>query len=459
MKVKLTVLGGGGVRSILLARSIVQRSRDLGIDHVVFMDNNETKLNIFGAMSKKAASLIDPDLKFELTTDPVEAVKDADYIITTIRVGGDEARVIDERTALRYGVLGQETTGASGFAMALRSIPVLKEYCGYISRYAKKDVMVFNFTNPAGLVTQAMRDLGFEFVYGICDAPSGFLRQLAKCYGQDVKDFEMECFGLNHLSYYKSIKLKGNDITDGLIHSDFLYTDTDMRYFEPELVKRTGCLLNEYLYYYYYREKPVGNIVAAGSTRGETIQRINSEMISELSKIDINKDFDAAMKIFSKYHFAREASYMANETSIKRNQDGHVPVFDIFEKDAGGYAGVALALIEAKASGKSSEMILCVPNNGTVDWLEDGDIVEVSCYIGPDGVRPKKISELPVIPTNLIRNVKLYERLTVKSILTKDKQMAIDALTVHPLVNSYSIAKGLVNDYLNAHKKYAGEWN
>jgi len=120
---------------------------------------------------------------------------------------------------------------------------------------------------------------------------------------------------------------------------------------------------------------------------------------------------------------------------------------------------VALALIEAKASGKSSEMILCVPNNGTVDWLEDGDIVEVSCYIGPDGVRPKKISELPVIPTNLIRNVKLYERLTVKSILTKDKQMAIDALTVHPLVNSYSIAKGLVNDYLNAHKKYAGEWN
>jgi 6-phospho-beta-glucosidase len=455
---KLTVLGGGGVRSVILARSIVQRAKALGLDHIVFMDINETKLKIFGGMSKKAASLIDPDVKFELTMDPIEAVKDADYVITTIRVGAEEGRIIDERTALRYGVLGQETTGAGGFAMALRSIPVLTEYCGYIRKYAKKDVMVFNFTNPAGLVTQALRDQGFDFAYGVCDAPSGFLRQIAKCYKADAKDFTMECFGLNHLSFYRNIKFKGRDITDELINSEFIYNDTDMRYFEPELVKKTGMLLNEYLYYFYYREKPLANIAAAGVTRGEAIQKINSEMILELSKIDVENDFDTALKIFSEHLYARESSYMANETKIK-HEVGDIPVFDIFEKDQGGYAGVALSFIEARKTGRSSEMVLCVPNDGTVDWLRDSDVIEVSCTIGPEGAHPKKISELPEREANLVRNVKLYERLAVQSILTKNKDMAIDALTVHPLVNSYSIARNLVGDYLDAHKKYAGEWH
>jgi 6-phospho-beta-glucosidase len=355
-------------------------------------------------------------------------------------------------------LLGQETTGAGGFAMALRSIPVLTEYCGYIRKYAKKDVMVFNFTNPAGLVTQALRDQGFDFAYGVCDAPSGFLRQIAKCYKADAKDFTMECFGLNHLSFYRNIKFKGRDITDELINSEFIYRDTDMRYFEPEFVKKTGMLLNEYLYYFYYREKPLANIAAAGVTRGEAIQKINSEMILELSKIDVENDFDTALKIFSEHLYARESSYMANETKIK-HEVGDIPVFDIFEKDQGGYAGVALSFIEARKTGRSSEMVLCVPNDGTVDWLRDSDVIEVSCTIGPEGAHPKKISELPEREANLVRNVKLYERLAVQSILTKNKDMAIDALTVHPLVNSYSIARSLVGDYLDAHKKYAGEWH
>ena len=126
---KIAVIGGGGVRSIFLAKSLMQQAKRLGINHIVFMDNDSRKLNIFGKMSAKIAKLIDPDIEFEITSNPELAIKDADYIITTIRVGGDEMRVRDEREALSLGILGQETTGAAGLSLAMRSIPALQEYC------------------------------------------------------------------------------------------------------------------------------------------------------------------------------------------------------------------------------------------------------------------------------------------------------------------------------------------
>ena len=134
---KMAVIGGGGVRSMFLARSIASRAEALGIKELVFMDNDEIKLGIFGKMARKIASLIAPTLKFFLTTDVFEAVKDADYVITTIRVGGDTMRVRDERIALSLGVLGQETTGAAGFSFAMRSIPVLLSYCEIVRKFSK----------------------------------------------------------------------------------------------------------------------------------------------------------------------------------------------------------------------------------------------------------------------------------------------------------------------------------
>ena len=126
---KLTVIGGGGVRSMFLAKSIAQKAKSLNIDELVFMDNNDEKLNIYGTMAKKVSALLCSDLKFTLTTDPVLAVKNADYVITTIRVGGDDMRVRDERIALDLGLLGQETTGAAGLSFAMRSVSALAEYC------------------------------------------------------------------------------------------------------------------------------------------------------------------------------------------------------------------------------------------------------------------------------------------------------------------------------------------
>ena len=149
---KISVIGGGGVRSMFLAKSLAQSSEELGFDEVVFMDNDEKKLNIYGKMAAEVVRRLKPDLKFSLTTDPVEAVKDADYIITTIRVGQDDMRIKDERTALAKGLLGQETTGAAGFSFAMRSVPALARYCELAKQYGSKHVKIFNFTNPAGVV-------------------------------------------------------------------------------------------------------------------------------------------------------------------------------------------------------------------------------------------------------------------------------------------------------------------
>ena len=211
---KLTVIGGGGVRSMFLAKSIAQKAEKLGITELCFMDNDSKKLSVFGEMAKHVAFLICPSLSFTLTTDAVEAVSDADYVITTIRVGGDTMRVRDERIALDLGVLGQETTGAAGFGFAMRSIPALIEYCELIKKYSKPDVKVFNFTNPAGVVSQALSDKGYNFTFGICDAPSGMLHSFASLLGVHSDGVYGNIYGLNHLSFFNKVTVDGKDVRD-----------------------------------------------------------------------------------------------------------------------------------------------------------------------------------------------------------------------------------------------------
>ncbi len=453
---KITVIGGGGVRSMFLAKSLAHSGERLGITQIVFMDNNEEKLNIYGKMAKEVAKRINPSILFELTTDPIEAVNDADYVITTIRVGEDGMRVRDERIALSYHLLGQETTGAAGFSFAMRSVPALASYCELIKQYAKKDVKVFNFTNPAGVVSQTLRDMGYDFTYGICDAPSGLLHSVAKVYGVSPDEITGECYGLNHLSYFKSVKLNGKEIMQDLLQDDRIYQETDMRFFDKELVLHIGGLLNEYLYYFYYPEEAINNILKAKVTRGEVIQEINKKMAQELSQMDIENDFDQCLKVYEKWYNERESAYMANETGIQSHKAPFQ--FNIHEKDNGGYAGVALKYIETILSGKQSEMILCVPNNGAIEGLLDTDVVEVSCTITKDGHVPHKIENPGELQMELIRRVKAYERHASAALRSRSIEEAVDCLMLHPLVNSYSMAKALVDQYISLNAEYIQGW-
>ena len=454
---KISVIGGGGVRSMFLAKSLAQASRELGFDEIVFMDNDEKKLNIYGKMAQQLVKRLQPELNFNLTGDAVEAIRDADYIITTIRMGGDDMRIRDEKAALAKHLLGQETTGAAGFSFAMRSVPALVEYCELAKKYAKPDVKIFNFTNPAGVVSQTLRDMGYDFTYGICDAPSSLLHSFAKLYGVEQDAVTGNCYGLNHLSFFESVKLNGREIMPELLKDERIYTDTDMRFFKPDLVEHMGCILNEYLYYFYYREQAIENILNANITRGEVIRDVNIHMMEELSRMDIENDFDNCLKVFDKWYDKREDAYMSNETGISRAKEPYH--FDIYEKDAGGYAGVALKYIRTKLAGKESEMILCLPNQGAIPGLLDNDVVEITCTLKDGECIPHKIENPGELQMELIRRVKAYERLASEALRTKSIAKAVDCLMVHPLVNSYSLARQLVNEYLESNKAYTEGWH
>ncbi len=456
---KLAILGGGGVRSPFLAKSLALGAKETGITEAVFMDINEEKLMTYGKIAKRISEMIEPSLAVTLTTSAEAALENADFVITTIRAEGDWGRVFDERTALNEGVLGQETTGAGGFAMALRSIDVLKNYCALAEKVSKKDAPIFNFTNPSGLVTQALRTMGFKNVYGVCDAPSGFLRQLKNMTGEEK--LTMECYGLNHLSWFKEFKVGEKDVTDLILNHPDLYKKTEMRLFDREITSLSeNNLPNEYLYFYHYRDRAVKSISSGAKTRGETIAEINDMMIEELRTIDIDSDFEKAFNCFMRHHAMRENSYFSIETGTFREEKFAVPTAEEYIKipDNGGYAAVALQYIKAVNTGEKINMVLSIPNEGAIDFLEDGDVCELSCTVDKNGVHPHKISGIPEMQKNLILAVKHYENLTVEAIIEGKREKAIKALTVHPLIGSYPTATTLVDEYYEKYKAYTGEW-
>ena len=166
---KMSLIGGGGVRTPYFVESLAKYAEALGVTQLTLMDSDEEKLTTYGALAKWMAEQTGARVNIELTANPIEAVRDAAYVVTTLRVGQDQARVLDETIALKHGVLGQETTGAGGCMYALRTIPAMLQYMQWVREYARPDAMVFNFTNPAGLVTQAMVDAGYDRIVGICD--------------------------------------------------------------------------------------------------------------------------------------------------------------------------------------------------------------------------------------------------------------------------------------------------
>jgi 6-phospho-beta-glucosidase len=275
------------------------------------------------------------------------------------------------------------------------------------------------------------------------------------------KDLQCECFGLNHLSWFKNFVSEGKDVTDEILNHPELYKKSEMRLFDKAITALSDNLLpNEYLYFYHYRDRAVNSVLASEKTRGETILEINEHMLTEMRKIDIDNDFEKAFDCFMTHYAMRENSYFSIETGKMREEKFPVPTAEDYIKqpENGSYAAVALDFIKAVNSGKSVRMVLSIPNDGAMDFLEDTDVVEVSCTIDKDGAHPDKIDNAPEMQKNLIRAVKLYENLTVEAIMEKNKAKAIKALTVHPLVCSYPIACELVEKYSKEYEKYIGKW-
>ena len=446
---KIGVIGGAGVRTVIFINGLLKRCRQLHIDEVALYDIDREKLNVIYQLCLHVVRREHGELTIRQAADPVDAIRGMDYIVTTLRVGGDHSRVIDETTALKNGVIGQETTGVGGFSMAVRTIPVLLDYCALIQQYAP-NAWVFNFTNPSGLVTQALHAAGYHRVIGICDAPSSMKYRICQYLNVPETDLYMEFFGLNHLSWIRSVQLRGEEIMPRLMADDaFMSGIQELEVFDPAVIRRTGLLPNEYLYYYYHREKALQNMLSAPQTRGQTIERVNQSMFRELKNVDIAADPEEALQIFLYAMQQRENSYMTIESggSIRPMlEKGSLPV-----PEGMGYAGVMLDCIEGLQSEEGRTLVLSVLNQGSVPCLNADDVAEVTCRVSSRGIEPVRQKEIPELCELYIRLIKRYERLTVEAVREKSLDKAVDALALHPLVNSYSLAKKLIADYNDAY--------
>ena len=217
---------------------------------------------------------------------------------------------------------------------------------------------------------------------------------------------------------------------------------------------------NEYLYFYFYRDRAVSSILKSGKTRGETILEINQDMQKKLMQMDIDKDFDTAFHCFMEHYVMRENNYFSIESGEMRKDQISVPTLEEFlnAPENGSYASVALDFMKARQGGKPVHMVLSVPNGGAVPFLHPEDVCELSCTVTKEEVLPDAAPPVPKSLQNLILTVKSYENLTVEAILEKSRSKAIEALLLHPLVFSYPLAEKLVDAYLAAYHAYTGDW-
>lgn len=451
---KLTIIGGGSVRAVFFAHGLAKRALELGISQLCLFDIDADKLQTIGTLARYAAQQVEPTLDVVLETDAVRAITGAAYFVTTIRVGGDHSRVVDEEIAAAHSVLGQETTGAGGFFMAARSIPVLEGYCEMI-RELSPDAWIFNFTNPSGLVTQALRARGFDRVIGICDTPSSTKLRIAEALGVPNESLYLEFFGLNHLSWAGRAVLDGRDVTKELMCNEQLPQKVgELAMFDADLIRRIGHIPNEYLYYYYYRDRVCENIRAAGNTRGKSVEANNKEMLEALGRVDLENCPAEGLRIYLKHMFRREDSYMSIETTKKVL---HTPDALVMP-DTSGYAGVAMDFIAALESSEGTNIILSVPNENSIEGLRADDVVEITCRVSKAGPRPVKIGAVDEAIFPLICGVKAFERLSVQAIREKSMDLAVKAFLAHPLIGAYGTAKGLVEDFAMRHSAYAQGW-
>jgi 6-phospho-beta-glucosidase len=429
--VRLTILGGGGFRVPLIYRALSRREQSrragIGIDEVVLQDADPRRLAVIAAV---LAGEHGPRIR--LAGSVAEAVAGADVVFSAIRVGGAVGRVRDERRALDLGVLGQETVGAGGLAYALRTLPVALEAARIIHEVAP-DAWLVNFTNPAGLVTEALRTVLGDRVIGICDSPIGLIRRARRAAGLPADHTgRIDYVGINHLGWLRSLSDGEKDLLPGLLSDDSaLQTIEEGRLFGGPLLRALACLPNEYAYFYYAATDLVRTLTD-GRTRGEVVAQDQ-----EVFYAAATADPPNASELWMRTRQRREESYLAETRSAAEQRDAE-------DLTGGGYEHVALDLIEALLTGRPTELIVNAPNGSAVPQLPPDMVIEVPCVVDGLGARPLPVAPLDLHQLGLIASVRASERAVIAAVLNRSRNDALRAFVIHPLVGSPVIAAGLL---------------
>ncbi|MFN8447036.1 MAG: 6-phospho-beta-glucosidase [Anaerolineae bacterium] len=454
---KLTIIGGGSVRTPRLIPSLVRRTTALRLEEVWLMDIDGEKLDLIANLCRALADEHGATFRLITTTDARAAIQDADAVITSIRPGREQGRATDERIAMRHGVLGQETTGAAGFAMAMRSLPAILDYARMVEDSAAPGAWIYNFTNPAGLVAQGLTYAGIHRVVGICDSANGAQHAVSRYLQIPMKRVRHGVYGLNHLSWTASVRVDpdadgsgGEEVFPALLGDERFIQSTHMAMFAPGLIEWQKAFLNEYLHYFYHRDEALASLLGKAETRGEETLRLTNELMNRLRAAP---NTDAALAAYHAVMGQRGATYMAH---ARHGQD-RVKMEPVGE-DEEGYAAVALGCIQAISTGETIYTGLNVPNRGAIPQMFDDDVVEVTCRVNADSITPLPVTGIHDDQLLLMQTVKLYERLAARAILERSRELAYEALVVHPLIGSYPLAKALTDEFLETHRDLVGEW-
>ncbi|MGE0816871.1 MAG: 6-phospho-beta-glucosidase [Vicinamibacterales bacterium] len=428
---KLAIIGGAGVRVPLLVGGFARST--LTLDRVDLYDTDQARLGVIADLARRMA----PGTPVEAQVTAEAAVSGADFVITSIRVGGIATRAADEAACIALGVVGQETVGPAGFAMAVRTIPAMLEYGRLVARVAPSAWLV-NFTNPVSIISQALTAHTGARSVGICDTPAEIFEDAAHALGLPPAACDYDYFGLNHLGWLREVTFQGEPqmarLWDDDARLDAVYRSP---LFERERLRDLRLLPTEYLYYYYRPEVALANLERAGTSRGRVVAALTDALFA-----DLGRGVEDPIARYQQYLAARDASYMQLESGSA------TPRLKPDWAELSGYDRIALMTISAIAGDTGAVIPLNVPNRGVLPFLADDDVIETPCVVDAAGPHARPVDQVPNHARALIAAVKEYERATVQAAISGERADYVAALAMNPIVQSRPLAERLVDALL-----------
>lgn len=432
---KIATIGGGSSYTPEFVEGLIKRYKEVPVRELWLVDIEEgnEKLAIVANLARRMVEKAGVPMEIVATLDRREALREADFVTTQMRVGQLQARIQDERIPLRYGMIGQETNGAGGLMKGLRTIPVLLEIAKEMNELCP-NAWLINFTNPAGLVTEALLRYGkHQKVIGVCNLPHHTRVSVAKLLQVDLERVEIDFAGLNHMVYGLDIRVDGESVLAKVLK---MLGDPEYQIsmkniapipWEAEFLKALGVLPCPYHRYYYKQSEILTKQLeeyAAGTTRAEVVQVLEESLF---------------------------ALYRDEELDEKPPQ--------LEQRGGAYYSDAACNVISSIVLDKGDIQTLNVQNQGAIVGIPDESAVEVNCVVTKDGPKPVEIGELPVAVNGLVQQIKSFERVAAEAAVTGNYETALLAMTINPLVTSDEQAKLLLNEMLKVHSKYLPQFH
>ena len=416
MGLRIAVVGAGSTYTPELVEGFIRRADQTPVDELALLDPDAQRLEPVAGLTRRMLERAGSRTHVTVTDDRSAALDGADFVIIQLRVGGQAARQVDETLPHRFGVLGQETTGPGGFAKALRTVPVVLEVAEETARRAAPGAWIVDFTNPVGIVTQALLDAGARAI-GLCNVAIGLQRRLADHFDVAPGQVELEHVGLNHLSWERAIRVDGVDRLPEMLEHEGQWLAEEIG-MPAELMRELGAIPSSYLRYYYMRDEVLEE------------QRRSRSRAEEVTDIEL------------------ELLELYRDPSVDRKPE-------LLERRGGAfYSEAAAQLIASLHSGTGDVQVVNVRNDGALPDLPASSVVELPARTDANGATPLPLAQLAPELRGLVLAVKAYEDLAIEAALTGDRTVAVKALLAHPLVGRFELARDLVTALVEANRPY-----